>query len=263
MDTFIIGVLVGALLAFAAVRARAQLGGIGGLLERHVLATPSSPGDGLPADVVSDLRRQTPEFAQLMDAAPAVPVNSVPATLSAASQNALEQASSTDEAERIAARFIPNPQLCKVVAQLARWRTRRGNTESQFQNSFRTQLRRNGFIDTLSEKVRIPWQGAGVERIAVPDFVIGDYVLVELKAALTSSAEVDRALGQMLRYLLAWKRKGPAVLAVCGDVPPEIRWLVLTYVDTWRQHLHLPVMVFFKQGDQGAVADAADMPAHV
>lgn len=204
--------------------------------------------------VIQDLRQQDPAFAAVVESEPAVSVTSVPETVPHTAQSAIEAAPSHHAATETAARFIRDPDLRDVVVTLVRWRTRPDNTESQYQNSFTSHAAKSGYKkDRLRQKERIPWAGGGGSRIAIPDLILGGRVLVELKAGLTSSGETDRAMGQMLRYLLAWKASGPAVLAICGRVSPEIRWLVLTYVNTWRSQLNLPVMVFFKQGHEGFV----------
>jgi hypothetical protein len=204
--------------------------------------------------VIEELRQQDPAFAAVVESAPAVPITSVPETIPHNAQNAIEAAPSLQAATETAARFIRDPELRDVVVTLVRWRTRPDNSESQYQNSFTSHAAKSGYKnDRLRQKERIPWAGGGGSRIAIPDLILGGRVLVELKAGLTSSGETDRAMGQMLRYLLAWKNSGPAVLAICGKVSPEIRWLVLTYVNTWRSQLNLPVMVFFKQGQDGIV----------
>lgn len=49
------------------------------------------------------------------------------------------------------------------------------------------------------------------------------------------------------------------MLAVCGKVSPEIRWLIITYTNTWRKQLNFPVMAFFKQDNSG-VEQEPEMP---
>lgn len=195
-----------------------------------------------------------------LEAVPAVAVEEVPEEVTKPAQEAIESASSEAEAVEAAKRFIRDPSVAKAVAVLVRWRTRKNNSEQAYQNSFRTFASRNGYGGAVAEKPRIPWGGGGGSRVAVPDLVLDDRVLVELKADLEGSGETDRAMGQMLRYLLAWKSRGPAVLAVCGRVSPELRFLVRIYVDTWRKQLNLPVTVFFKQDEQALEGEAVDMP---
>jgi hypothetical protein len=64
----------------------------------------------------------------------------------------------------------------------------------------------------------------------------------------------------MLRYLLAWKRRGPAVLVVCGDCSEELRFLIRTYVVGWRRQIQLPVTVYFKRDSTAPTDDEFMMP---
>jgi hypothetical protein len=254
MVAFVVGLVVGFAVAVLAVRGRARLGpSVERLLGSGRTGLSDDGSEARHQDLMQDLRASDPELADAIEGDPAVEVSTVPETLTAADQRAIETASPA-VAEQVAARFIRNPDLRRVVVQLAHWRTRKNNSEEVYENSFRRHARSHGYRDTLSKKERIKWRvGDGGERIAIPDLILDDTVLVELKAGLSKSGEMDRALGQMLRYLLAWKKRGPAVLAICGATTPETRWLVLSHVNTWRKQLNFPVMAFFKQGADGAV----------
>lgn len=261
MITFLLGLVLGAAALFAVLifgsrrnpRLRAS---VSGLLNGGQESTVP-----LSLAAVRDVEENDPEFAAVIESAPAVPVDSVPEEVGQPAQQAIEQAQTPEAALEVAKRFIRDPDVARAIVCLVRWRTRRNNSESQYQNSFRTYANKSGYAGQLAEKQRIPWGGGGGNRIAIPDLLLGDRVLVELKADLEASGDTDRAMGQMLRYLLAWKGKGPAVLAVCGKVSPEIRFLVRMYIDTWRRQLNLPVTVFFKQdGDESPAEANMEMP---
>jgi hypothetical protein len=207
------------------------------------------------ADVKGD-----PELAQIIAAPPAVPLDTVPEEVTPEAEQAIQSAATPQEAVAAAKRFVRNEELAEVIATLVAWRTRPNNLESQYQTSFRRWASKHGYAGQIEEKRHIPWGGGGGSRTAVPDMILRKRVLVELKADLTGSAEADRAMGQMLRYLLAFKDKGPAVLAVCGEVSREIRFLVRMYITTWRKSVNLPVTVFFKRGSVDVRDEDAEMP---
>lgn len=202
-------------------------------------------------EAVRDVEKNDRELAGILATEPAVPLDSVPPEVTAEAQQLISAAASEEAAVEAAKKFIRDDDLARVIATLVRWRTRRTNSEQTFQNSFRSFAMKNGYSQSLTERPRISW-GKQEARVAIPDLVMNERVLVELKAQMDGSGQADRAMGQMLRYLFAWKRRGPAVLAVCGNVSPEFRFIIRMYIDTWRQKLNLPVIVFFKQGDTDA-----------
>jgi hypothetical protein len=211
---------------------------------------------------MQDIKQADADLAAVIESEPAVPVESVPEEVTRSNQNDIQDAPTHAAAVEVAKRFIQDADVAEAVATLSRWRTRRNNSENQYQNSFRNHARNCGYTkDDIEEKPRITWGGGGGTRIAIPDLILRNRVLVELKADLMASGEVDRAMGQMLRYLLAWKNKGPALLVVCGDVSPEIRFLVHMYITTWRQTVNLPVTVLFKQFPVEVIDDMPLEPA--
>ena len=215
----------------------------------------------LPNGIVDDVRKTDPGLAQAIETPPAVPVDTVPDELPRDRQEAIERAQTHEEAETEARRFIRNPDVARAIATLVRWKPRPNRSESQYQNSFRLFASKNGYGGVILEQERIPWGGGGGSRIAVPDFILDNRLLLEFKADLEASGDTDRAMGQMLRYLLAWKSRGPAILAVCGKISPELRFLVRVYVQTWRKQLNLPVTVFFKRDDEALQRDEClEMP---
>ena len=257
MVNVFVGFIIGIVAAYAGLKYQDRLPlPIRRRLARLVVAQDCDD-NALPSAALEDIA-DDPDLAKVINAEPEVPLSSVPETLTASEQERIADAPDGEAALMVARRYIPDEGLAEAVTCLVRWRTRRGNDELQYQNSFRAHARRNGYADRLEEKRRIPWGGGGGNRTAIPDFILDGRVLVELKADLFASGDTDRALGQMLRYLLAWKDKGPAVLAVCGEAPPEIRFLVRVHVRTWRKQLNLPIIVFFKQ-DANEVSDEASM----
>lgn len=211
----------------------------------------------IPPDALHELRQQMPEAAEQFEAPSPVSVHDVPAELGSAQTAAIESATSVAAATAVARHFVHHSHTAEIIAALTRWKPRRRQrgvdlTESEYEESLHRFLKQQQLSSTVRAKPRVYWgsEEAPGGRAAIPDFVFRESVLVELKADLTRSDQADRALGQMLRYLLAWKRTGSAVLAICGDVAPHNRFLVRLYVEQWRRDLGLPVTVFFKRVDE-------------
>lgn len=80
-------------------------------------------------------------------------------------------------------------------------------------------------------------------------------MLIEVKADLGTTSASDRSLGQMLRYLLAWKARGPAILVICGECDPLMSLIVRQYVDSWRTARQLPVTVWFARDEAVTAVD--------
>jgi hypothetical protein len=59
----------------------------------------------------------------------------------------------------------------------------------------------------------------------------------------------------VLRYLLAFKQSGPAVLIICGECDPLMTMIVRQYVEVWRRELRLPVTVWFAREESAAQVD--------
>lgn len=247
MTTFFAGVLIGLLCGFV-------------FRSIFFSAGPSPPEPKPePSRISIDIEdiKEDPELVEVIESQPAVSVESVPEEVSKAVQDEIQSAPTVAAAVEIASKFIRDPDVAKIVVEVTRWRPRRCNSETQYQNSFLRHLRKIGYLEgEIAEKQRITWGGDhGARRTAIPDLILGKRVLVELKADLTASGETDRAMGQMLRYLLAWKGKGPSILVVCGDISPEIRFLVRMYTTTWRKTVNLPVTVLFRRFPAGTEAE--------
>lgn len=197
-------------------------------------------------------------LVQTVEAEPVVPLADLKAEVTREDVEAIRRAELLEQATAETQKRFPNQDVAAVIAALVCWKPRRHTSEDKYQSSFRNHALKSGYAKRLEEKPRVRWglEGDDPARAAYPDFVLGETdaapgkkVLVELKANLKSSAEVDRAMGQMLRYLLAWKKNGPAILVICGEAPPEVRFLVRLYITSWRQIAKLPVSVYFKRDD--------------
>jgi hypothetical protein len=262
MATFIIGLVVGLALGVAistrSAWRRLLFGGGGGWF-----------GDTLARDLIRSQQEDAPEHADVVRAAPAIRPSSQPSEVPKDVSDAARTAPTMAAAQATLRERIPNADVADALALLIRWTPRRHGSEDRYQNSFRAYAPKNGYAGRIEERRQVTWgmEGRDPTRVAYPDFVLGDIggpdkrkVLVELKANLSSSSEVDRAMGQMLRYLLAWKAHGPAILAVCGETPPEMRFLVRLYINMWREVVRLPVTVYFKRDDVIPADQLALMP---
>jgi len=184
----------------------------------------------------------------------------------------VQSASTVEQARELTRRYVQDHDAADVITLIAQWRPRRRQrgvdlTESEYEESLVRHLERYGVAEQIVWKPRVMWAGdrelGGAARRAVPDLAFRNRVLVELKADILRSDQADRSLGQMLRYLLAWKPFGPAVLVVCGEAAPELRSLVKLYVNMWRRTLGLPVTVFFRRADDSAQADFREGPSEL
>ncbi|HEY3355242.1 MAG TPA: hypothetical protein VGQ83_18460 [Polyangia bacterium] len=131
-------------------------------------------------------------------------------------------ATDIEAARTIIRPHVHNEDVAEALLRLIRWKPEYYHlTEDKYQDGLRKFLSKSGYEGRIVEKPPLTWRAEGPkaqegqDRLARPDFVLGDprgpdkrRVLVELKGDLCSSADVDRALGQMLRYLLAWKEHG-------------------------------------------------------
>ena len=231
-------------------------------------STILSPNPSHPDSInIEDIKTADPELANIIQSQPAVPVESIPDEITRATQTEIQNAPTAEAAIAVASKFIRDLDVAKVVVDVTRWDPRRCRSEIQYQNSFLRHVRKSGYRDQeIQEKLRISWGGDhGGNRTAIPDLILRNRVLVELKADLTASGETDRAMGQMLRYLLAWKGKGPSILLICGDVSPELRFLIRLYISTWRKTVRLPVTVLFRKfptdmGDEMPTEDPLTEP---
>jgi hypothetical protein len=196
---------------------------------------------------VAEIRQVDEELADQITAAPAVAPEAIPAVID-------EHARNLQSAEQVIGR-VPHADLQHVLRVLWGWkpRSREGN-EKGYVNSMLAYMRRNGVPSNEVERERrIQW--AGGKRWAQPDVVVRGKVLVEIKSDLTTSSASDRSLGQMLRYLLAFKQIGPAVLIICGERDPLMTMIVRQYVEVWRSELRLPVTVWFAREESASQVD--------
>jgi hypothetical protein len=174
-----------------------------------------------------------------------------------------------EEVQAGGAKKLPDEELKRLVELLAGdpgrgngWVPRKHQDEYRFQESFERFLLEHGYSeDDVQPEAAVSWraaEGAIEKRHARPDFIVRRRVLVEIKRNLTASGASDRALGQMLRYLVAWADKGPALLLVCNECDGHLRALIKRYVRSW-QAQGVPVMAYFVRTDSHADA-IADLP---
>jgi hypothetical protein len=167
-----------------------------------------------------------------------------------------------EEVEAGAAERLPDPELKRLIMLLPGWAPRRFKDEYRFHSAFESFLLQNGYSEgDVSYEQRVSWaaiEGSDERRQARPDFIIRDRVLVEIKRNLTISSQSDRSLGQMLRYLIAWAGRGPAVLLVCNEYDDNLRAMIQRHVRSWKAQ-GVPVMAYFVRS--GLAEDpGADMP---
>jgi hypothetical protein len=147
-------------------------------------------------------------------------------------------------------RLVPHPDLRAFLTALQDWSPQYHEAESSYGNSLQTFVRRTFGPD---EFVRWPsnlkLRLEDDESKVAPDFCFRGRLLVEIKGNIYTASETDRALGQIVRYLLAWKQSGPALLIVCGECRDLYRALMLTYVTIWRKELKIPVTVYFLRAE--------------
>lgn len=245
------------------------------LLAYLFLGRTRGQGGGTEKSPLDPSMEPPPAVREVLSEPPAVSLEEVPPELTVEDIEEIGAGKTPEERTNIAGRFTKDPVMAEAYACLSTWRARpRYRDEMGYQGSLRHHFRKTGLLPRVREKERISWTGdhaGATERAAVPDFVLNpgpgrrrpspkyEGVLIEIKGDLSNSSEVDRALGQMLRYLLAWRSKGAALLVVCGEVSPEFRWLIRHYVGTWRSTLQLPICVHFMQArNEGTLADAVD-----
>lgn len=193
---------------------------------------------------VAEIRQVDEELADQIAAAPAIEPEAIPASID-------ERTRDLQNADQVIGR-VPHDDLQHVLRVLWGWkpRSREGN-EKGYVNSMLAYMRKNGVSgNEVEREKRIQWGGG--KRWAQPDVVVRGRVLIEIKSDLTTSSASDRSLGQMLRYLLAFKKVGPAVLIICGERDPLMTMIVRQYVEVWRSELRLPVTVWFAREESAA-----------
>lgn len=106
----------------------------------------------------------------------------------------------------------PHPLLKEVLVMLANWKPRNTNNEQAYHASLYRALRRR-MPGANPEKER-PIAEDTPEFRGRADLVVGDSILIEIKAHLTKGS-VHRAIGQVRMYAHAWTQ-GPILVVVCG-----------------------------------------------
>ncbi len=264
MFEFLIGLALGVSIIVAMARSRARLNPA---IERLLLGDAGNPATSqLPPEVASDIARESPELLHAIQESPAVAVEDQPAEVKQHEMEQIRQAKDPETAAMIARGLIRNPDVAEVFATIAKWRPNSHYGEDAYRNSFRRHINKHVYRGRMEEKRPLELMilvGQKESRKTVPDFTLGDpdgpkkrRVLVELKANLFSSSDVDRALGQMLRYLFAWKQCGPAVLLIGGYVDHDLASLIRYYIGLWRKQMRLPVTVYFVRGREETRLDS-------
>jgi hypothetical protein len=225
---WVIGVLMGGAAAFVLLRIRpALLGRPSGSSAIPVFDDPSGPPAVNPAD---------PNLPDSVDATQVAKI------------------------ER-----IPHAQLRELARSLKTWKPRRHRDEAGYQRSFAAHLLKSGYAqEDVTRHPRLRWTAEdrdpdSDDKHAVPDFSV-KRVLVEIKRDVTSSSHSDRALGQMSRYCIAWRREGPALLVVCNDYDPGLRTFVNRTVRGWKAQ-GVPVVAYFVRASAGDVGADDEFPA--
>jgi hypothetical protein len=222
----IVGVAFGAAVGwFFAMRSRA--GPAGGPAEET-------------AKAIADLQRAEPTIAAILKARPAVPVADTPAVTT------MRQVASDEGLKGC------NEDLKRLLRALRGWEPNSPTygDEAGYADSMRRYLSRSGITRDGNYEMQPPLRldlKEGTPRKFAPDFVFWSRLLVEVKGDMSRASDSDRSLGQLFRYLLAWKEKGPAVLIICGDCDGILRFIIREYVTTWRERFSMPVTVFFAQ----------------
>jgi hypothetical protein len=146
--------------------------------------------------------------------------------------------------------MIPHLELRRLIGALLTWKPKRHQVEEGFQRSFERHLLDNSYsANEIKRHPQLRWTArdrapTSGDKRAVPDFVIADSVLVEIKRNVEFSGASDRSLGQMNRYSIGFRRHGPALLVVCNEYDDELRVLVEKTVRSWKTH-GAPVMAYF------------------
>jgi hypothetical protein len=105
-----------------------------------------------------------------------------------------------------------HPLLKELLEAIATWNPRDTNNEQAYHASlYRTLKRRMPGANPEKER---PIAEDTPELRGRADLVVGDSILIELKAHLTKST-VHRAIGQLRMYARAWTQ-GPILVIVCG-----------------------------------------------
>jgi hypothetical protein len=200
-------------------------------------------------EAAATVRSISPDVAAIIESPPAVePEQSGPGAVDPAVVSALATGVGPG---RERAQQVRDPDLRTFLSALHNWNPRRHAAEDSYGNSLqafvRTQFAPNEFVRWPPDLLlRIEDD----EGKVLPDFCFRGRLLVEIKGDISTASETDRALGQVVRYLLAWKTRGPALLIVCGDCRPLYQALVKMYTTLWRRVLRIPVTVYFLRADR-------------
>jgi hypothetical protein len=157
----------------------------------------------------------------------------------------------TETREAVARDPRTEQSLARLLSALEGWtpRSRTYEDEKGFENSMRRCLGDRNISRAGDYEVKRPMTLAlkrGRPRKLTPDFIFWGKLSVEVKGHMTRSADADRALGQLYRYLLAWKHVGPSILIVCGECDAHLQDFIIGHVEMLRAGpFNMPVTVFF------------------
>jgi len=197
--------------------------------------------DAATEHLLNEIRVQEPALVEIIERAPATPVEDVPAEIDASEVNA------PNAEEHLPG--IRDAHLTRFLHALRGWHPASSTygDELGFGNSMVWHLTNRAKISRseIQKQVPLRLELGGASKPLKPDFILWDRLLVEVKGEMDNSAASDRSMGQLFRYLLAWKPRGPSVLVICGYCDPVLLLLIRQYVDIWRQRFRLPVTVFF------------------
>jgi hypothetical protein len=143
------------------------------------------------------------------------------------------------------ARGVHDPDMRAFLEALKGWEPSFHRAEQSYGNSLRSHVARAGRgADLVRWPADIKLSLQGDEHRVLPDFLFRR-LLVEIKGDIRTAAEADRALGQVARYALAGKTRGPTLLIICGDCEPAYLALIRIYVMMWRKSLRIPISPYF------------------
>jgi hypothetical protein len=190
-------------------------------------------------------------FAEVVAAKPAIEPELIPDYI----DNAAVEGPPAELAKK-----VHDPDMLAFLTALKGWEPRSHHAEQSYGNSLRTFVARAGRgADLVRWPADIKLTLQGDEHRVLPDFLFRR-LLVEIKGDIRTAAEADRALGQVARYALAWKTRGPTLLIICGDCEPAYLALIKTYVTIWRRSLRIPISPYFIRSQRPEEVPTSEHP---
>lgn len=149
------------------------------------LAAQSSLGD-FSRDALDRLRTDAPDLADALAQPAAVDLGDVPPEVRAEDFASVDSDDHNAVKER-AFKLVRNPDVAEIVAILQSWNPARQHygatpTEDYYERSLERALKRYQFEGQVDRQRRVMWKAeAGDSRTAVPDMILRDRVLLEVK----------------------------------------------------------------------------------